>query len=359
MINNKRLKELFLDMVNIYSPSGKEEEIISYLKDYFKKYKVDFEYQEVEESRGNLIILPQSGESEIVFVGHIDTVPAFDYENYEADIVGDEIYGLGTADMKSGCAAMIEAFLTYKEKVKKDFSCSLALVVGEEESGDGAFELCRAYPFDWAIIGEPTNLLPCFGHYGYVEISLVTFGQKLHAAVSKPDKNAVKIMMDAINMILDYLGQKGDILYNIRDFSSSQSGFASPNRCEAYLDLHIPIKYAIGSLVFEIEDLIFSKFDSEEIKLSLETIHHGYELSNKASIPKLLKNIYEKMKLEFNPTDFKSDSDAPIFWQSGIKPIILGPGDLSVAHTKDEFVNFKEVITAANLYYNILTNTAK
>ncbi|KAA0257069.1 M20 family metallopeptidase [Deferribacter autotrophicus] len=354
MINVERLRNLLTDMINIYSPSGKEEEIINFLKDFLKKYNIDFVYQEVEDSRGNILVLPEEGECDLVFVGHIDTVPAFDYENYEADIYDDEIYGLGSADMKGGCAAMIEAFLTYREKNKSDFPCSLALVVGEEESGDGAFELAREYSFDWAIIGEPTSLNPCFGHYGYVEMSLVTYGQKLHASISKPDKNAVKLMMDCLNLIINYIDKKGDILYNIRDFNSSQAGFASPDRCEAYLDLHLPTKYPIGTLTFEIEELIYSKFNDKEIKFSLETIHHGYELSEKAYLPKQLKKIYNEQNIDFTPSLFKSDSDAPILWQSGIKPIILGPGDLSSAHTGDEYVNFTEVVKASNIYYSVM-----
>ncbi|MGA1846984.1 M20/M25/M40 family metallo-hydrolase [Deferribacter abyssi] len=354
MINEDRLKNLLIDMINIYSPSGKEGEIIHFLKNLFTKHSIEFVYQKVEDSRGNLLILPEEGESNLVLVGHIDTVPAFDYENYEADVYDDEIYGLGSADMKSGCAAMIEAFLTYKEKHQSDFPCSLALVVGEEESGDGAFELAREYSFDWAIIGEPTNLNPCFGHYGYIEMSLLTYGQKLHASISKPDKNAVKLMMDCINLIINYIDEKGDILYNIRDFNSSQAGFASPDKCEAYLDLHLPTKYPLGILAFEIEELIYNKFTDNEIKFSLETIHHGYELSEKASLPKQLKNIYNEQNIHFTPSLFKSDSDAPILWQFGIKPIILGPGDLSNAHTGDEYVNFADVVKASNIYYSVM-----
>jgi acetylornithine deacetylase len=355
-INEKRLKELLVEMINIYSPSGKEEDVILFLKDFLKKNKIGFEYQEVEEGRGNILILPENGEADIVFVGHIDTVPAFDYENYEASILDDKILGLGSADMKSGCAAMLEAFLSYKENEKKDFPCALALVVGEEESGDGAFELTREYSFDWALIGEPTNLKPCFGHYGYVEISLVAYGQKLHASLSKPEKNAVKLMMDCINLVIDHVDKKEDIFYNIRDFNSSQAGFASPGRCESFLDLHLPSKYSIGALTFEIEELIYSVFNENEIKFSLKTIHHGYELSDKAYLPKVLKNIYAEQNHEFVLSFFKSDSDAPILWQSGIKPIILGPGDLSVAHTCDEFVDFNEVVKATEIYYAVMKN---
>jgi len=355
LINKNRLKQLLIDMINIYSPSGKETELTDYLQAFFKQNKLDFEYEEVESDRGNLIIMPEDGDCDVVFVGHIDTVPAFDYENYETDIYDDEIYGLGAVDMKGGCAAMIESFLSFRENTKKDFNTGLALVVGEEESGDGAYALSKDYSFKWAIIGEPTNLQPCYGHFGYVEIALAAFGQKVHASLSKPDKNAVKKMMDYLSIIINYIEKDAnDIIYNIRDLSSSQAGFATPDRCEAYLDLHLPTRYPIGVLTAEIEDLIFRNFKNEEVNYSLETIHHGFELTEKGLIPKLIKEIFQKNKYDYTPFFFKSDSDAPILWQSGIKPIILGPGDISFAHTKEEFINFQEVVKASELYLSIM-----
>ncbi|TYB34031.1 MAG: M20 family metallopeptidase [Flexistipes sinusarabici] len=355
MINSERLQKLLTEMIDIYSPSGKETELTDFLQLYMKEHNLPYEFQEVESERGNIIVMPESGECDTIFVGHIDTVPAFDYENYESDIYENEIYGLGAVDMKGGCAAMIESFLSFQENNKKDFTAGLALVVGEEESGDGAYALSKDYSFRWAVIGEPTNLQPCYGHFGYVEIALAAYGQKVHASLSKPDKNAVKKMMDYLNIIINYIEKDvSDIIYNIRDLSSSQAGFATPDRCEAYLDLHLPTRYPIGVLTAEIEDLIFRSFKNNEVNYSLETIHHGFELTEKGMLPQLIKQIFEKQKFEYKPFFFKSDSDAPILWQSGIKPIILGPGDISYAHTKEEYINFNEVEKAAETYLSIM-----
>lgn len=355
MINSQRLKDLLADMINIYSPSGKETELSDFLCSYLDDYRISYDYQEVENERGNIVIMPESGECDVIFVGHIDTVPAFDYENYESEIYEDEIYGLGSVDMKGGCAAMIESFVSFVESNRDGLNAGLALVVGEEESGDGAYALAKDYSFKWAIIGEPTNLQPCYGQFGYVEIALAAFGQKVHAALSKPDKNAVKKMMDYLNIIIGYIEKDAnDIIYNIRDLSSSHAGFATPDRCEAYLDLHLPTRYPIGVLTAEIEDLIFRTFNNDEVSYSLETIHHGFELTEKGTLPKIIKNIYYDNKMEHSPFFFRSDSDAPILWQSGIKPIILGPGDISYAHTKEEVINFSEVERASELYFSLL-----
>ncbi len=98
-------------MVDIYSPSGKEEEILDLLYGYLRRQKLPVVRQPVDESRHNLVVAPQGAEIRLAFIGHVDTVPAFDLDHYGYEEHGDQIRGLGAADMKGGCAAMVEAYL--------------------------------------------------------------------------------------------------------------------------------------------------------------------------------------------------------------------------------------------------------
>jgi acetylornithine deacetylase len=83
-----------------------------------------------------------------VLVGHIDTVEAYDLESYTFSLEKDTAFGLGTADMKGVCAAMLEPFLTLWESGYTDRP--VALMVGEEEYRDGAQRLAREYDFSAA-----------------------------------------------------------------------------------------------------------------------------------------------------------------------------------------------------------------
>jgi len=56
-INRDRLQNLLTDLVDIYSPSGKEEEIIEYLRNYLELSGIVVQKQVVSEDRYNLIIL--------------------------------------------------------------------------------------------------------------------------------------------------------------------------------------------------------------------------------------------------------------------------------------------------------------
>jgi acetylornithine deacetylase len=359
-INIERLRDLLVDMVDIYSPSGKEGEIITYLKGYLKRSGMAAVLQEVEKERRNIIIHPHSDECDVLFIGHLDTVPAPDLDRFSSREDDDEIWGLGTADMKGGCAAMIEAFLAYREAFDGDLPAALALVVGEEENGDGALTLMEDYRFQWAVVGEPTDLNPCFGHFGYLEFILNTRGRRLHASQASGSDNAVMTMLDILRRLsLHCDSAREDVIFNIRDLNSSHAGFAVPDWCEAWIDLHFPSRYPVEELIYEIEDIVHSAFPGktdEEISISCTTVHPGYTLPEKGLLPETLKELYTGNGTDWSPGVFVSDSDAVHLWQNGIRPVILGPGKLEKAHTYDESVSFTQVTEAARLYLDLLVS---
>jgi acetylornithine deacetylase len=67
-----------------------------------------------------------------------------------------------------------------------------------------------------------------------------------------------------------------------------------------------------------------------------------------------LKTIFADYALPWNPEAFRSHSDANLLWAAGAKPILLGPGQLEKAHSRDEDVSFQQVLTASRIYYDIL-----
>jgi acetylornithine deacetylase len=43
-------------------------------------------------------------------------------------------------------------------------------------------------------------------------------------------------------------------------------------------------------------------------------------------------------------------------WISGVKPILIGPGQLQMAHAPDESVSFNQVQWAAELYRDLIVS---
>lgn len=356
-INQRRLQQLLRKMVNIYSPPGKENDLVDFLYSYLKRHGLPVVRQAVDEDRHNLIIEPDDVEAELVLVGHIDTVEAYDLESIEFSLEGDLAAGLGTADMKGGCAAMIETFLTLWENGHTNCPVALALVVGEEDYGDGAQRLVREYNFSAAIVGEPTDLRPCLSHYGYLEIQLTTQGQRVHASLAPQANNAATAMLRLLLAYIEYFDRElVDGVYNLRDLTSARSGFAVPDSCEAWIDLHLPALTNMGQLTFQLEELhanYLKANDACEAAIHFNTIHSGYELPQKGPLVECLEKIFEQQKLPFSPASFPSHSDANTLWAAGIKPILLGPGQLEKAHAAEECVPLSQVNQAAQMYLEL------
>jgi len=356
-IQPERLTDLLKGLVDIYSPSGKEEEVLEYAEQYLAKQGLPVIRQKVDDNRHNLLCLPDEDNVELCFVGHLDTIAAYDLEDFGFFEEKGLIYGLGTADMKAGCAAMIETFSVLNDRGGKFPPVGLALVVGEEEDNSGAKSLAREYDFPWALVGEPTNLAVCLGHYGYLEVSLRTRGKRAHSSMPELGNNAIEMMLKLLLRITSYAtSSKQDLVYNIRELTGFPGGFVVPDTCEAYLDLHLPPHSKIDTLKTELEHLI--KDANEEIPdldavLRFEEAHSGYRVSEERLLVKKLEKVYKDMSLPWNPEDFRSHSDANILWTNGIDPIILGPGRLNEAHTPEEYVTLSQVVEATQIYVNI------
>ena len=347
-------------MVDIYSPSGKEEEICEYIYEYLRGNGLAVVKQEVDEDRPNLIVFPeQRDEVELCFVGHLDTVTAYDLDDYCYREEGDTVFGLGTSDMKSGCAAMIEAFTVLAENGGFPH-VGLALVVDEEEDNRGAKALIEEYNFPWAIIGEPTNLVPCLGHYGYLEVLLRTEGKRAHSAMPELGQNAIEAMLKLLLHVTEYAtsGFHG-LVYNVRELSGFPGGFVVPDTCEAWLDFHLPPNSRIDVLKSELEKLVQAAAKSIpglDAQLRFEDTYSGYQISQKRDVVKKLRELYKKVSLPWEPQDFRSHSDGNVLWASGVDPVVLGPGRLEASHKPEESVSFAQVVQAARLYLSLASS---
>jgi len=357
-IDHERLNRNFLDILGIYSPSGKEEDIQLYLEDILGQAGFVVSRQEVDEERYNLLIAMGEAEPALYLVGHVDTVPAWDLETFGPSEDGQIIRGLGSADMKGGCVAMVEAFLAIADALQPSErpSVGLLLVVGEEENGDGSAVFLKEYQPTWVVIGEPTGLKACFAHYGYLEAGFVTRGLQSHSSLPELGHNAVESML----RVLLFLGNdplfnraESEIVYSIREMRSSRAGFVVPDRCETWIDLHLPpdrdpdaLQLAIRRLVAEADRFV----PGLDIQVSFEFASSGYSIGTNNSAAAILSEIYPLLGLDLHQDSFRSHSDGNLFFAAGCKPLILGPGSLETAHTPDEHVDRNEIYAAARIY---------
>ncbi len=357
-IQPRRLHRLLERMINIYSPSGKEEDVLDYLYAVLKRHRLPLIRQPVDHRRYNLIVLPPEEDVRLAFIGHVDTITAYDLEDFGFEEEDGEIHGLGAADMKGGCAAMIEAFLTVAQAVSRSVPAALALVVGEEEEGDGARRLVRDYHFPWAVIGEPTNLAVSLSHYGYLEIQVSTRGKRRHASLATRSENPVEGLLHFLLRILHYFEERRpDVITNIRDLNSSSAGFVVPDYCEAWLDVHLPPAAPLGEITMDLEqitDSFRSDYPHVHPAIRFTEIHAGYDIPERSPFIQKMKATLETLGIPWELVPFRSHSDANVLWSAGVKPVLFGPGQLEKAHSPEESVAFQQVCTAAQAYTRIL-----
>jgi acetylornithine deacetylase len=357
-IDPDRLRKTLHELLAIYSPSGKEEDIQLYLEELLIRAGFAVERQHVEEDRYNLRVTMGSGEPQLYLVGHVDTVPAWDLEACEAEEADGIIRGLGSADMKGGCAAMVEAWLAMASALPaaERPPVGLLLVVGEEENGDGSATFLESFRPPWVVIGEPTGLTACFAHYGYLEAGFVTKGLQSHSSLPELGHNAVESML----RVLLHLGkdrlfnpEKPEVVYSIREMSSSRAGFVVPDRCETWIDLHLPPDKdpaLIQEAIRRIASTAGRSIPGLILKVDFDFASPGYNLGTENLLAHVLRDIYPSLGLPLRMDAFRSHSDGNLFYAAGTKPLILGPGALETAHTPDEQVILEEVSGAARIY---------
>ena len=139
--------ELLKKLVSIYSPSGKEGKIGVYLCEAMNQMGLDASIDEV----GNVIGTAGTGETNVVLLGHIDTVEGI-IDVRETDGM---LYGRGTVDAKGSIAAFVSAVYEVREILNK--RVTVIGCVEEEIESRGALNVIDKFNPDYVVIGEPSG----------------------------------------------------------------------------------------------------------------------------------------------------------------------------------------------------------
>jgi len=199
-------------------------------------------------------------------------------------------------------------------------------------------------------------MMPCLGHYGYLEVLLRTRGKKAHSSMPELGQNAIENMLKLLLEVTGYTTSvSSGLVYNIRQLSGFPGGFVVPDTCEAWLDLHLPPDSRMDVLKADLEELVEKagkEIQGLDAYIRFENTHPGYRISQERPLVRRLRKVCKDMKIAWDTQDFRSHSDGNVLWGAGVDPIIFGPGRLETAHTPEETVNFSQVVQASQLYLN-------
>jgi acetylornithine deacetylase len=361
-IDEEQLVALLTDAVEQYSPSYAEEPAMQVFAARLGECGVRYIRQPLppgsghgNDQRANLIIELGPQPASLMWVGHVDTVPLIDEEDQRTHREGDTLHGLGSADMKSGCAAIIEAVIAIvRSGAELRRGLTVALVVGEEEYGDGSMALLEWRTAPLTVIGEPTGLEPCVDHYGYYECLLTAEGARAHAALPEMGASAIHAMLAWMQLILEAGAETTrGLSINPREIRGGADLFMVAQQCEAAINIHMPPDVERAEVDALIEEARVKALATHpRCQLSFENDYWATGYSSPPEHPLLasLQRAYEATGLHWSPGAFRSHSDGSLFHQKGSVPVICGPGRLEVAHTRHEQVSLRETCDAARLY---------
>lgn len=230
------------------SYTGQEQHVALLLKEHMLSLGFD---QAWIDHVGNVIggIKGTQPGPRILFDGHIDTVEVSDPEKWTVDpfagtIKDGRIYGRGATDMKCSVAAMVYG-LAPLTKLKEQLRGSVFIsgtVCEETFEGIALGEVVKAVKPDYVIIGEASGLSLKRGQRGRAEISVTTLGKAAHSSNPAIGKNAVYMMMQLVERILQQPVTQdlflGEGILELTDIISTPYPGASvvPHRCRVTFD---------------------------------------------------------------------------------------------------------------------------
>ncbi|RME97208.1 MAG: M20/M25/M40 family metallo-hydrolase, partial [Chloroflexi bacterium] len=174
------------EMIAIPSLSGHEEQMAARVQQEMQRLNFDDVWVD---QAGNVIGVVNGGPGPaLILNGHMDHVDAGAAENwphppFEAKIVGDQLWGRGSVDMKGPVACMIYAAAISKNLPQKPAgNIFVTVAVMEEIGGLGSQFLTTHLGANVAICGEPSHNTLRRGHRGRVELQVEFLGRSAHAS---------------------------------------------------------------------------------------------------------------------------------------------------------------------------------
>jgi len=320
--------ELTKCLVNLASVTGDEGACGQFAQAYLSEAGFLAELMPVSPGRAN--VLAKLGNPDVVLSTHLDTVPPF----FPAHEDGDYIYGRGACDAKGIAAAQIAAAERLKADGVRDFA--LLLLVGEETISDGAREAdLHAGGSRYIINGEPTENRLVTGCKGNLRLDLRAHGRMAHSAYPHLGVSAIEKLLDVLadvrRLSLPVSSVLGPSTMNIGVIAGGRAVNVVPD--EAVAQIMFRTVEPSAALRNQLTAVVANRCEVEFVRdtpvLMMETLD-GYETGVVAFT-----------------------TDLPYLTNWG-RPLLLGPGSISVAHTDGECVSKRELIAAVDLYYRLV-----
>ncbi len=376
-----KLAQKLVSIPSYHGLPNQEKELAEFIDKLLKENNIDSYCVEVLDGRPNVIGSYGNGINEdksLILNGHLDTVSVenMSIDPFQGYIKDGKIYGRGAVDMKGAIAAMVMAILLIKRaNIKLDGIVHFTGVIDEEYWNYGTKHVVENGPkAKYAIVGEPTNLEIHNGHRGLEWVEISVKGKYAHGGTPEKGINAIakmnKIITEIQNNLLPEISQRvhpiiGPALLNLGLIKGGTQPSTVAGDCTLQIDRRwLPSESSI-LIIDELKEII-SKLSKEDPDLKAE-VYLMRDESNKIGFPPLVCNqsstIFKTLEdanmrvlKKCEVSTFPAWTDGGILNHAGgIETIVYGPGQLSSAHSEEEFCPIDDIINACKVYlYTIL-----
>jgi len=309
-------------------------------------------------SKFNLIARLGSGSGGLVLSGHTDTVP-FDSGLWDSDpfVLSERDgcwYGLGSADMKCFFPLVLAA-LDGLDPSRFVAPLTVLATADEESSMAGARVLAASGQAlgDFALIGEPTQLIPIHQHKGILIGRIELLGRSGHSSDPSLGANALDCMHDIMSGLKEWRSRAAERFVDgafkvpVPTLNLGRiNGGDSPNRicanCELLFDIRLMPQMSLDGTVAEIRDLVVKVSDAHGIKgeliLPMAPIA-ALDTPASSALVGLLSELSGNA-----PQTVAFATEGPFLNALGCESVIFGPGNIATAHQPNEYVEIARAL---------------
>ena len=273
------------------------------------------------------------GRPTIGLVGHLDTVPPAQVQEYQ--ISDGRVYGLGACDMKGGVAVLLQALALAERS-----PYNLVAVLYDREEGpysDNGLDLLlpQLPPLDFALVYEPTCNKIQAGCVGSLHAQLRVKGKRAHSARPWQGENALFNSLAPLEY-LSKRGRKEIVIENLPFYE-----VLTPTQCQTHsatnvvpeeVDFNINYRFAPGKTT----EQAWLEIQSELSSFGELTLKESAPAGSVSLDQPILREWVQRCQIA---TEAKQAwTDVARLTAAGIPAVNFGPGDPAQAHQANEHV---------------------
>jgi LysW-gamma-L-lysine carboxypeptidase len=336
------------ELLSIPSPTGEEDAVAAYLVEQMAA--LGFEAH--RDAAGNAVgtIGNRAAAREIVLLGHMDTVPGLVPVRKE----NGRLHGRGAVDAKGPLATFV---LAAARAAGRPDSARVVVIGAVEEEGDarGARHLARTMPPPWcAIIGEPSGWEGItLGYKGVLSLEYRLVQPTSHSAGQEPT---------AAEKAVGFWSRLTAHAEAVNDGKSGRFHTLDP----ALRSLNTSSDGLSEGVIMRIVTRIPPAVQAAELRERLNGWRDGAELAFHSNDPPiqsekntpLVRALLRSIRAGGGKPRFKlktGTSDMNVVGPAWDCPIVAyGPGDSSLDHTPQEFIEIGEYLRAIEVLARVL-----